>query len=176
MPGRSPRRRLRRALAGLGAALALAGAAGAGYALNTHHPSSGTHDTDMADRAAHVMPFDLDATTHTFTTDATGGVEVVVANRPNDQRNIALIRQHLRKEADRFAAGDFSDSATIHGTAMPGLRELQAGADRLHIRYQDVPAGARITYSSTDRVMVAALHSWFAAQNTDHSMPGMGGR
>jgi hypothetical protein len=99
-----------------------------------------------------------------------------VANRPDDQRNIALIRQHLRKEADRFAAGDFRDPAAIHGTAMPGVRALQAGADRLHIRYQGVAAGARITYSSTDPVMVTALHSWFAAQNTDHSMPGMGGR
>jgi hypothetical protein len=153
--------------------LALAGTLGVGYALGSHH----TADDDaaaMVDRATSVMPFDVNATTHTFTKTDTGGVEQVVAKDAGDQANVALVRQHLQDEADRLAKGDFSDPATIHGADMPGLQELQAGAQRLRIDYEQIPAGARITYSSTDRGLVAALHSWFDAQNSDHHMPGMG--
>jgi hypothetical protein len=161
--------------AGTVAAVALAAAGGAGYALAAPHHSASTQEHATADRAAHVMPFDLNATTHTFTKNDTGGIEQVLANDPNDQRNITLIREHLQKEAGQFANGDYSDPATIHGTTMPGLQELQAGTDRLQVSYQPVPSGARITSSSSDPVLIAALHAWFDAQTSDHAMPGMGG-
>jgi hypothetical protein len=128
----------------------------------------------MATRAAQVRPFDLNATTHTFIKNAAGGVEQVVAKDPGDQRNITLIRQHLQKEAGQFAKADYGDPAAIHGSAVPGLQELQAGAARVQIAYEQVPSGARITYSSSDPVMVVVLHAWFDAQTTDHAMPGMG--
>lgn len=170
------RRQLRWWLAAAVGVLALAGALGVGYAIaDTHHRHTADADARaMADRAASVMPFDLNATTHTFTKTDTGGVEQVVANDPGDQANITLIRQHLQHEADQFANGDFADPATIHGTNMPGLQELQAGAHRVQIHYEQIHSGARITYSSTDQVLVAALHAWFDAQNSDHHMPGMG--
>jgi hypothetical protein len=57
---------------------------------------------------------------------------------------------------------------------MPGLQELQAGAGRVQVRYEQVPTGARIIFSSTDAVLVAAVHTWFDAQNSDHHMPRMG--
>jgi hypothetical protein len=172
-PGQPGGRRRRWWLAGIAAVLAIAATAGAGYAVGVRHRPSGAEQT-MAARAAQVMPFDLDATTHTFTNDATGGVEQILAKDPGDQRNIRLIRQHLRKEAGQFARGDYRDPATIHGSAMPGLQELRAGAERVRVRYEQVPSGARITYSSSDPVLVAALHAWFDAQNSDHAMPGMG--
>lgn len=58
---------------------------------------------------------------------------------------------------------------------MPGLEDLEAGAGRVDVTYETVPAGARITYSSIDPVLVSALHAWFDRQTTDHAMPGMGG-
>jgi hypothetical protein len=161
-------------LASIGAVLAIAGATSAGYVIATHNHTAGADERAMAARAAGVMPFDLNATTHTFTKNATGGVEQVVAKDSGDQRNITLIRQHLRKEAEQFAKGDYGDPATIHGTAMPGLQELRAGADRVKIHYEQAPSGARITYSSSDPVLVAALHAWFDAQSSDHAMPGIG--
>ncbi len=57
---------------------------------------------------------------------------------------------------------------------MPGLHELQSNPQRVQVHYEEIPAGARITYSSTDPALIAALHSWFDAQNHDHNMPGMG--
>jgi hypothetical protein len=168
-------RRPRWYVAAVAGVLALAGALVGGYAIaGAHHRHAAADAGAMADRAASVMPFDLNATTHTFTKTDTGGVEQVVANDPADQRNVFLIREHLLTEADRFAQGDYTDPAAIHGAAMPGLQELVAGAERVQVRYEQVPSGARITYSSADAVLVAALHAWFDAQNSDHHMPGMG--
>src|SRR3981081_1823587 len=113
--------RRRRWLLGIIPVLALVSA---GCASEAHHTDStdSAKQQPMASPAASAMPFDLNATTHTFTKDATGGIEQVVAVDPGDQRNIALIRQHLEKEAGQFTKGDYSDPAAIHGTTMPGLQ------------------------------------------------------
>lgn len=137
--------------------------------------SAVTSDQAMANRAAQVMPFDLEATTHTFTKDAAGGIETVVAKDPSDTRNIDLVRSHLALEADAFRKGNFSDPARIHGMDMPGVKDLEVGASRVDVVYETLPGGGRITYSSTDPVLVSALHAWFDRQTTDHAMPGMGG-
>jgi hypothetical protein len=151
--------------------------AGAGYAAGRAGADEG-HDmagAPITERAAAVMPFDLDATEHTFAKRARGGVETVVAVSPGDLANIDLIRGHLRREAARFAVGDFSDSAAIHGNDMPGLRALSTAGGRLRVTFEEVPAGARLTYDAgSDATLARAVHDWFDAQSTDHAMPGMG--
>jgi hypothetical protein len=122
----------------------------------------------IARRGGEVMPFDLEATTHVFEKNEEGGVQRVVADDPGDAGNVAAIRAHLREEADAFARGEFSDPAAIHGEDMPGLAELEAGAGRIGIRYEDVRAGAQITLRSEDQELVGAVHEWFDAQLSDH--------
>jgi hypothetical protein len=167
----TPRRR--RVLIATIIAIVALGVALAAIVVTRHNSRSNT--TTMSDRASQVMPFDLAATTHTFTKSDTGGVETVTALDPSDHRNIDLIRGHLQYEAGQFHNGNYSDPAKIHGMEMPGLKELEAGASRVDVRYHDVPAGAEITYSSTEPALVDALHAWFDRQSNDHAMPGMGG-
>ena len=130
----------------------------------------------VAERGADVMPFSLKATTHVFTKTQTGGVQKVIAKNPADAEQVRLTREHLKDIADRFAKGDFSGPSHIHGADMPGLVELQKTERRdIAIRYADVPAGAEVTYTTKDARLVAALHTWFDAQLSDHgsdSMPG----
>jgi hypothetical protein len=121
-----------------------------------------------------VMPFDLDRTTHIFKTTEAGGVETVIAKDPADSRQIALIQQHLQHEAMRFRAGDFGDPAAIHGADMPGLAELAAGAPNIRFSYTALPAGAQISYETTDPRLIDALHRWFAAQLADHGHDAQG--
>lgn len=166
--------RRRRWAAGAVAVALVAGGAVTAVATLTGN-GDGAGEPVIVDRAAQVMPFDLNTTLHTFTKTPGGGVQEVVADDPADSRNVELIRRHLRAEAGRFSRGDFGDPATIHGDAMPGLRELRAGAAGVQVVYQDLPSGARITYGATDPALVTALHAWFDAQNTDHAAPGMGG-
>jgi hypothetical protein len=127
---------------------------------------------EVAERGAEVMPFDLDGTTHAFTPQDDGLVQTVVVDDTvtgaDRREQLELVRRHLRLEADRFAAGDYGDPAAIHGDAMPGLAELEAGADGVDVAYDATEAGGRITFLAADAELVDALHRWAEAQVADH--------
>ncbi len=147
-----------------GIAFALAGCGGGGGDSGT-----GTNRRAQVEaRGAQVMPFDQSRTTHIFRTTPTGGLQTVVVKNPHDVKQIALIRGHLRNEAKRFAAGDFSDPMAIHGMKMPGLDALRRNASRVRVEYSSTPLGARIAYTASDPELVGALHDWFEAQLMDH--------
>ena len=123
---------------------------------------------EVAQRGAEVMPFDLDATTHTFTKTETGGVQLVTADDPEDRAQIDLIREHLHVERDNFARGDFDDPARIHGMDTPGVAELSAGYVDITVTYAELPDGARLTYTTGKPELVDAIHAWFDRQIMDH--------
>lgn len=133
----------------------------------------GTDTTSEAqlidERAAEVMPFDLDKTTHTFEKLPTGGVQTVTVIDSGDVQQVALIQQHLIDEAARFRSGDYSDPAEIHGMDMPGLEEMRAGYRDIAVEYLALDDGARLIYTASDQALVAALHAWFDRQTMDHS-------
>ena len=81
----------------------------------------------VAARGEHVMPFNLEETTHIFQPLPEGGLQTVIADSPTDTQQISLIQTHLQSEANKFSSGDFSDPAAIHGDAMPGLSTLSKG-------------------------------------------------
>jgi len=167
MLSRMPTSTHRRLSAGLFTVLAVTLAAcGDDDAATT--PATTDRQTAVADRGADVMPFDLDASTHTFTPTDDGLIEDVVADDPDDGKNIALIREHLTSERDLFESGDFADPAAIHGDAMPGLADLEAGASDIEIAYSELDDGARLTFTSEDPALVDALHRWGEAQVMDH--------
>lgn len=169
-PAPDGRRRGRRPwrLAALPAVAALLGAAGCGSGSGGGEQSLADRQAEVAERGAQVMPFDLDATTHSFEPRSDGLVETVVADDPGADDQVELVRGHLAHEAERFTTGDYGDPASIHGDDMPGLGELSAGADRIDVTYADVPAGARITFTTDDPQLVDALHLWGDAQVSDH--------
>ena len=127
-----------------------------------------SRQAEVAARGAAVMPFDLDKTRHIFQQQPDGGVQQVVALDPSDTTQIALIREHVQEEALKFQRGDFGDPADIHGSSMPGLAELRESAGKITVAYTELPEGAKIQYSTSDRELVAALHQWFEAQVSDH--------
>jgi hypothetical protein len=131
-------------------------------------PAQQSRHDEVARTGAAVMPFDLTRTRHFFDYKPRGGTETVTANDEHDRRQIELIRTHLQTEARRFARGDFSDPATIHGTDMPGLTDLASAGRKLKVTYKSVPAGASITFTSKDAAIVSAIHQWFEAQRSDH--------
>jgi hypothetical protein len=157
---RSPRR------IAVAAALALAGLFAAGYVVEARE--SADRRAAVERRGAQVMTFSLDRTTHTFETTSNGGVQTVVADDPSDSELVVRVRSHLREEAERFARGDFGDPAQVHGRGMPGLAELEAGADAIEIRYEPIASGGRISYATDEPALASALHAWFRAQVADH--------
>jgi hypothetical protein len=122
---------------------------------------------EVADRGRSVMPFDLDKTTHRFLPQSDGLLQEVVADHPDDGQ-ITLVREHLIQEAERFRRGDFADPARIHGSDMPGLAALSAGAAKITISYAERGDGAALTFRTADSTLVQALHAWGEAQISDH--------
>ena len=150
------------------AAVVVAGLVGVAAGFGLARLAGDDRQEEVAARGAIVMPFDLDGTTHIFTPTENGGVEEVVSDDAADRRQVRFIRAHLREEAAKFERGDFSDPRSIHGRDMPGLATLEARADELEIRYEELPNGARIRFVAEDPSLVSAVHEWFAAQVSDH--------
>jgi hypothetical protein len=98
----------------------------------------------------------------------TGGVQRVVLKDRSYTDQLILIQQHLRKEAVRFQHGDYSDPAKLHGVTMPGLNELQRGAQRVTVSYSDLPDGAEISFKTADPHLLTAIHRWIGAQLSEH--------
>jgi hypothetical protein len=124
----------------------------------------------VAQRGARGMPFSWEQTTHIFSKADKGGVQQVLAKDLAHREHIALIRAHLLKISQAFLQGDFSDPARIHGDEMPGLAELRrAQPGQLKIRYQELPEGAQIDYTTDDPPLIEAIHPWFDTQLRDHA-------
>jgi hypothetical protein len=115
-----------------------------------------------------VMSFDMAKTMHVFRMTESGGVQRVIVKDRSYAEQVLLIQQHLREEAGRFQHGDYSDPAKLHGVTMPGLKELQLGAQRVKVSYSDLPDGAEITFETTDPHLLTAIHRWFGAQLSEH--------
>jgi hypothetical protein len=131
---------------------------------------------DVVKRGVHVMPFDLELTTHVFSKTVEGGVQEVIVKDPNDYQQIKLIREHLSTISAEFQQGDFSNPAKIHGDNMPGLEALRtAKLNLVSAIYEDLPHGAKITYSTDEVSLITALHQWFDAQLSDHSRHAVSG-
>ena len=99
----------------------------------------------------------------TFVTTPTGGIEEDVVIVP-DAGAVVRLRSETRKRVKAFARGNFVDPTNPHGDLVPGLREMRRQWSKMHVRYEDVPKGARVHYMTTDPVMVEALHQWFTAR------------
>jgi hypothetical protein len=130
--------------------------------------SAETRQEHVHNMSHSVMPFDLAKTVHVFKMTESGGIEKVIAKDSGDTDQIVLIRRHLHMESERFQRGDYSDPASLHGTDMPGLKELQTGANRVKVLYAPLSDGAEITFQTSDLHMLTALHRWFGAQLSEH--------
>lgn len=124
---------------------------------------------EVEQRGSQVMPFSQNLTKHIFMSDTKGGTQTVTVKDSSDSQQIQLVRSHLKKEAQKFNRGDFSDPASIHGAEMPGLSTLQGQGEKIDVQYRELPNGAILVFSSNDSKIVTALHQWFEAQNTDHN-------
>ncbi|TBW54352.1 hypothetical protein EZI54_14580 [Marinobacter halodurans] len=115
-----------------------------------------------------VMPFDVSKTIHIFRMTESGGVERILVRDRRDADQVALIRHHLEHEAGRFQRGDYSDPAKLHGSDMPGLKELEASASQIGVSYSELPEGAQITFKTNSLRLLTAIHRWFGAQLSEH--------
>lgn len=131
---------------------------------------------EVAERGAHVMPFDLEKTIHVFSKTADGGIQQVIAKDKSDTEQIRLIREHLLEISEAFSQGDFASPERIHGESMLGLAVLKtATPEQLKIVYSELPDGAQINYSARLPRFISAIHHWYDAQLSDHARHAVSG-
>jgi hypothetical protein len=130
------------------------------------------HDQHMADvkkHGAEAMGFDQDKTTHRFRLSKDGGAVEVQAKDPADTASIAQIRDHLKQQAKKFAAGDFSAPQHTHGQVPPGVDTMTRLRSKIQYEFQPAERGGRLRITTADAQALAAVHDFLRFQIEDHA-------
>ncbi len=126
----------------------------------------------VQERTRQHVPFSLDQTIQTYTKTVHGGVHHIIVKPPSDAEQIERVQHYLKKLAEDFKRGDFTQTERIHGPNMAGLAQLkQATTDDIKIVYEPLPNGGQIHYSTEYPKYNQALHEWFDAQISEHHTP-----
>jgi len=129
------------------------------------------HDQHMADvkkHGAEAMGFDQEKTTHHFRLYRDGGAVEVQANDPADTASIGQIRDHLKQQAKKFAAGDFGAPQHTHGQVPPGVETMTRLRSKIQYEFQSTERGGRLRITTADAQALAAVHQFPRFQIEDH--------
>jgi len=138
--------------------------------LAQHDPSA--HEQHMADvkqHGAEAMSFDQEKTTHHFRLYKDGGAVEVQAKDPADTASITQIRDHLKEQAKRFAAGDFAAPQHTHGQMPPGVDTMARLRSKIRYEFQSTEGGGRLRITTADAQALAAVHDFLRFQIEDHA-------
>ncbi len=126
-------------------------------------------DPGMAHRGQMVMGFDQEKTVHHFALYDDGGAIEVGVKAPDDTKDRDAIRSHLPHIAMMFGAGNFDAPMLVHDSAnVPGTKVMAARKDAIRYRYEDTPAGGRVSIVTTDPAALAAVHAFLRYQIAEH--------
>jgi cell pole-organizing protein PopZ len=141
-----------------------------------HHPTAPVATSDSAfaavqSRGKTVMGVDQFVSKHTFEDLADGGRVVLVID-PADAAGVHAIRDHMQTLAAAMTKGDFSMSAMVHATEVPGTKTMAIRGAAIAYRYEELPGGGavRITVSN-DLTALAAVREFLLFQRSDHRAP-----
>jgi hypothetical protein len=131
-------------------------------------PSGMTREQHLEHQGGLVMGFDQKVTTHHFILTATGGaIEVTVKDKADD-KNVLLIRTHLKEIARQFAAGDFDKPLMTHGEPPDGVAEMTALRTAIIYTFEELPDGGRVRLVSTEPAAQDAVHRFLRYQIREH--------
>src|SRR5580765_248415 len=156
-----------------GTAVFLLGAAASAQdagASCAHHPgkTASDHHAGVDARGDKVMGFDHEKTTHHFLLAKQGGSIEVTANSADDKESRDAIRGHLTHIAKMFADGNFKAPMLVHDQIPPGVPVMQKKKKAIEWKYEELPQGARVVATTTDREALQAIHDFLRFQIEDH--------
>ena len=126
-------------------------------------------DHAAAHRADAVMGFDQAKTAHHFRLYTDGGAIEVGVLDDSDAKNRNAIRSHLPHIASMFGQGQFDAPMLVHdSTNVPGTEIMTARKDAIRYRYEDTPAGGRVSITTTDPEALSAVHAFLRYQIAEH--------
>lgn len=120
-------------------------------------------------RAATVMGFDQQATTHHFHLYDDGGAIEVSVNDPGDAKDRDAIRSHLPHIAMMFGSGNFDAPMLVHdSTHVPGTAVMAERRDHIRYTYVETSNGGRVEIVTSDPQALAAVHAFLTYQIVEH--------
>ncbi len=120
-------------------------------------------------RAARVMGFDQERTTHHFSLFTDGGAIEVSVTDATDTKNREAIRSHLPHIAKMFGSGNFDAPMLVHDSAhVPGTRVMATRKDAIRYQYTETRREGRVNIVTTDRDALDAVHAFLKFQIADH--------
>jgi len=131
-------------------------------ARQDHH---GTSDQ----RAAMVMGFDQDRTTHHFLLFDDGGAIDVSVKKSADTNNRDAIRSHLPHIATMFGEGNFDAPMLVHDSKnVPGTKLMAERRGAIRYQYMETANGGRVNIVTADPDALAAVHQFLTFQIAEH--------
>lgn len=128
------------------------------------------HDKAAMDHRGHqAMGWDQSKATHTFAASPDGGSIEVAANDPADAATVAAIRTHLQEIARSFKAGEFDKPMFIHAQTPPGVPDMTRLKAQITYKYEERPAGGKVTIASANADAVKAVHAFLEFQQKEHA-------
>jgi hypothetical protein len=109
-----------------------------------------------------------DGIVHHFLLSAEGGSIRLEVKDPEQAESRERVREHLRRIAREFAAGDFSMPARIHAQVPPGVETMKARGAAIRYTFSETPRGGAVTIATTDPKALAAVHEFLRFQISDH--------
>jgi hypothetical protein len=148
---------------------AAAGAEPAAAATSTPEPSAHQeHFHGMDARGDQGMGFNHQLTRHHFYLLADGGAIEVEANDPNDLASRQAIREHLKRIAALFAAGDFSIPMFVHATTPPGMETMKRLKNKISYTAEETSRGAEVRIKTRTAEAIQAIHQFLRFQIDEH--------
>ncbi|HJP84854.1 MAG TPA: hypothetical protein VJ852_02600 [Gemmatimonadaceae bacterium] len=122
----------------------------------------------LQQRGAAVMGVDQYTSQHVFEPLPDGG-RIVLQRKEADSAGEQVIREHMYKIAQAFAAGDFTLPGVVHAMKdVPGTQQMREMRDEITYTPQDLPGGGEVVISTRNPKAVAAIHDFLAFQRMDH--------
>jgi hypothetical protein len=125
-------------------------------------------DADLKKRGAEAMGFDQEKTTHHFRLSPAGGAIEVTVTDAADAVSRDQVRAHLQSIASAFGQGDFAKPMATHAELPPGVQVMQQHIDALTFRYEELPAGGRVSIATTEVTTLEAVHAFLRYQIREH--------
>ncbi|HEU5040099.1 MAG TPA: hypothetical protein VFT84_04715 [Gemmatimonadales bacterium] len=130
-------------------------------------PADEARFAGVQDRGGVAMGVDQYTSSHVFEPLPDGG-RIVLQRGSVDPAGTQVIREHMRRIAAAFAAGDFGLPGFVHAQKVPGTAIMAARREAISYTADTLPRGGEVRIRTTDSAAVRAVHEFLAFQRSDH--------
>lgn len=146
----------------------------AGVHAHSHGSACVAQDSAFAEmqaRGKEVMGVDQYTSIHHFDSLSDGG-RIVLQREAPDSAGTRAIREHLRRIATSFAAGDFSSPFEVHDQEVPGTRVMAQKRAAIRYTFRPLSRGGEVRIRTSDPEAIRAIHEFLAFQRQEHRAAG----